>query len=319
GASSPRSTVPSTGRPLPTTARPAPRPARRCGGDEPRHQGDGKARAPALNRNRLVAGVPMRKSVTAVVLALGRYAVLPVVAIAAAVLVAWLAALEDHPGLVLATAPVVLPVTTCAVALGVGLLVLPARRRASPPVDEQSAPGVWAMWRAVDRRRSRRILLIDTELNASIGERKRLLGLFGRELTMTFGLPLLILLDERAVRAIVAHEVAHARLQHTSGSANLAEFMAAAEDVFEHADPDNTVIGRIAYILLRALLEWLHKEYRALSRQNELAADRDAADWVGRDEMARALVLSEVLSNRVVETILKPLDQELLGAIRAPM
>ena len=262
----------------------------------------------------------MRKSVTAVVLALGRYAVLPVVAVAAVLLAAWLAALDDHPVLVLAAAPVVLPLATCAVALAIGLLLLPARRHDNPAVDESSAPGLWAIWNAFDRTlpRSRRTLLIDREVNASIAERKRFAGLFRRELTMTFGLPLLILLDERAVRAIVAHEVTHATLQHTSGSANLAEFMAAAENIFDHADPDNTITGRIVYVLLHALLDWLHKEYRVLSRRNELEADRDAAGWVGRDEMARALVLAEALGDRVVETVFKPLEKEVLGAIRAP-
>jgi hypothetical protein len=262
----------------------------------------------------------MRKSVTAVVLALGRYAVLPLVAIAAVVFVAWLAALDRYPVFVLATAPVVLPLATCAIALAVGLLVLPVPKYASPAVDAQSAPGLWAIWDEFDRTspRGSRTLLIDTELNASIGERKRFAGLFRRQLTMTFGLPLLILLDERAVRAIVAHEVAHASLQHTSGGANLFEFMAAAENIFHHADPDTTITGRLAHLLLHRLVEWLQAEYRTLSRQNELAADRDAAEWVGRGEMARALVLVEALSNRVVETIFKPLETEVLGAIRAP-
>jgi Zn-dependent protease with chaperone function len=120
------------------------------------------------------------------------------------------------------------------------------------------------------------------------------------------------------VRAIIAHEVAHAKLQHTSGAANLSEFIAAAQNIFDHADPETTITGRVADVLLHALLEWLHKEYLILSRQNELSADRQAAERVGSDEMARALVLTEGIGARMKEIVFTPLEQELLGAIRAP-
>ncbi|MEI4861647.1 M48 family metalloprotease, partial [Klebsiella pneumoniae] len=77
---------------------------------------------------------------------------------------------------------------------------------------------------------------------------------------------------ERAVRAVVAHEVGHAELQHTSGGANLYEFILAALNIFEYADPETTITGRISATLLNALLEWLQKEYLILSRRNELEA-----------------------------------------------
>src|SRR6266481_2908525 len=145
----------------------------------------------------------MRSAILKLILALGRYAVLPAVAVALAVLAAWLIALDHYPRLALAISPVVLPFTTGAVFLA-------------------------------------------------------------------FGLPLLIVLDERAVRAVVAHEVGHAELQHTSGGANLNEFILAALNIFEYADSATTITGRISETLLNALLEWLQKEYLILSRRNEL-------------------------------------------------
>jgi hypothetical protein len=61
------------------------------------------------------------------------------------------------------------------------------------------------------------------------------------------------------------------------------------------------------------------REYRALSRENELSADADAATQVGRDEMARALVLAEAGSARLADIVFTPLQQEMLGAIKLPV
>jgi Zn-dependent protease with chaperone function len=254
------------------------------------------------------------------VLRLGRYAVLPVVALACAILLAWLMAMDRYTVTTLVLAPVVLSIFTAAMALAVGLLFLPSRKHQRLEASEQTAPGLWSMWKELDRDfvRSKRTLLIDTEFNASIRERSRYAGLFGQHVTMTVGLPLLIVLDERAIRAVVAHEVAHARLRHTSGCSNLADFIAASENVLFYADPDRTITGRIAQILLNSMTEWIEKEYRALSRENELGADLGAAEQVGRAEAARALVLVEACGTRLTDLVFAPLEKEMLGAIHAP-
>jgi hypothetical protein len=85
-----------------------------------------------------------------------------------------------------------------------------------------------------------------------------------------------------------------------------------------YADPDHTITGRVAHALLDSMLEWLEAEYRALSRENELCSDSDAAKQVGREEMARALMLLEGGGTRIADLVMKPLEQEMLGAIRAP-
>jgi hypothetical protein len=254
------------------------------------------------------------------ILLLGRYAVLPVVAAAAALFIGWLLVLDTYPGTALLTLPVIFVIVGPAIAVAVGLLVLPGRRKADPGVDEKAAPGLWAMWNEFERSlpRSGRTLLIDAELNASISERRPYGGLFGRHVTMTVGLELLMLLDERAIRGVVAHEVAHARLRHTSGSANLYDFIAATENILHYADPETTVTGRLAFFMLDAILVWLNREHERLSRQDELAADRAAALSVGRQEMARGRVLAAAGAARIRELILAPLDTELIGAIRAP-
>ncbi|MBR0716654.1 M48 family metallopeptidase [Bradyrhizobium liaoningense] len=262
----------------------------------------------------------MNRLVLKIILRLGRYAVLPVVAIACAILAIWLMAMDRYTITALVTAPLVFSVFTAAMAIAFGLLLLPSRKHRSFEANEETAPGLWAMWKELDPTfvRSSRTLLINTDFNASIGEVNRYAGLFRRHVTMTVGLPLLIILDERAVRAVIAHEVAHARLRHTSGGSNLADFIAASENVLFYADPDRTITGRIARAFLHSLLEWLEKEYRALSRENELGADLGAAEQVGRTEAARALVLTEACGTRLTDLVFAPLEKEMLGAINAP-
>jgi Zn-dependent protease with chaperone function len=62
----------------------------------------------------------------------------------------------------------------------------------------------------------------------------------------------------------------------------------------------------------------MEKEYLVLSRQNELEADRQAAECVGSHDAARALALVAAISARVDEVVFTPLRKELLGAITAP-
>jgi hypothetical protein len=188
-------------------------------------------------------------------------------------------------------------------------------------VDEAAAPGLWAIWNELDHAfaRSDRTQRIDADFNASIGEESRYAGLFKRHVTMTVGLPLLMIMDERALRAVVAHEVAHARLQHTSGGINLHDFLAASENVLYYADTDRTITGRVAHILLHSPIEWLGKEYRVLSHESEFSADVSAAEQVGHHEMARSLVLLEACTTRLSDLVFNPLEKEMLGAIRVPM
>jgi Zn-dependent protease with chaperone function len=262
----------------------------------------------------------MRRVVLTTILYLGPYAVLPVVALVLAIFMLWLIAIDRQPVVALVAAPIVLPATPAAIALAMGLLFLPRRNDEHNAVDEHAAPGLWAIWKELDGGSYRsRTLMIDPQLNASISEQRRHFGIFGRHVTMTVGLALLIIVDERAVRAVIAHEVAHARLQHASGGTNLADFIAAAENVLHFADPASTITGRIAYVILHALLEWLGKEHRALSRQNELSADREAAAHVDRYEIARSLVLIEAGRARLDDLVFAQLESELLGAIAVPM
>lgn len=261
----------------------------------------------------------MRRLVLTCILQFGRYAVLPFVPLAGVLLTAWLMTLDGHPLMALVTAPIVFCAVPALAALGFGLLLVPPPKDSNPELGADAAARLWAMWKELDPdfARARHSLRIDSEFNASIWE-SRFAGLFGRRLTMTVGLPLLMILDERALRAVIAHEVAHAELQHTSGGDNLRAFLLASQSILHHADPDRTVTGRVARILLSSLHAWLDKEYLVLSREHELGADGRAAERIGRGEMARALVIMDGARTRLNELIFDPLEKELLGAIRVP-
>src|SRR6202049_3954328 len=122
----------------------------------------------------------MRRVVLKAILYLGRYAVLPVVALAAPMLMLWLVALDRNPFAALVTAPVVLSAAPAAIALALGLLLLPRWRDKDLAVNESAAPGLWSMWQELDPAfsQSGRTLRIDREFNASIREERQFLGLF---------------------------------------------------------------------------------------------------------------------------------------------
>ena len=84
----------------------------------------------------------MRRLVLKAILNLGRYAVLPVVGVAGALLMAWLMALDHYTMVALATAPIVFCVTTAALALALGILLLPSRRDRDFMADPTAAPGL---------------------------------------------------------------------------------------------------------------------------------------------------------------------------------
>lgn len=246
----------------------------------------------------------MRRIVLKAVLRLGRYAILPIVALTCAMFMVWLMAIDRYTILALAAAPIVLSAAPAAIALALGLVLLPSRRDRNLKVDEAAAPGLWVIWKELDRAftRAGRTLLIDANFNASIREESRYAGLFKQHITMTVGLPLLIILDERAIRAVIAHEVAHARLQHASGGTNLFDFIAASENVSTtrtQIGPSRGVSPMLSFIL--CLNGWRRntahcrvKMSFALMRtqQNRSDATRSRAHWCWWKPAARVSPIS---------------------------
>jgi hypothetical protein len=102
-------------------------------------------------------------------------------------------AMDRYTMAALVTAPVVFCLFTAAMALALGLLLLPSRKHRSLEANEETAPGLWSLWQELDRAfvRLSRSLLIDTNFNASISEQRRYAGLFKQHVTMRNAKPML--------------------------------------------------------------------------------------------------------------------------------
>lgn len=251
---------------------------------------------------------------------LGRFTNIVLFAAAFLLLALWLQLLDVAPVVFLVLAPVAIVIFCASFALLAGMLFVPAPQDGDRELDRAEAPALWAIWDEYDPAGSGdRSLRIDAQLNASISERKKWFGLFGHQTTMTLGLELLILADERLLRTVIAHEIGHARHQHTTGATNLAEFLQTFETLFAYADPETTILGRLADLGVGVWLERANGEQMRLSRQNELEADSVAAALCGRDAAADSEVFMATVTRAVQADIYAPLDKELVSAIRAPV
>lgn len=249
----------------------------------------------------------------------GRYTAIIIFGAVLSLATFWLSYLDSHPKLVIVSGVIVIPLCMISFALLIGLFFSGLRKRTGEFVTRQEAPKIWEIWDELDSNKpQRRQLVIDADMNASMAERRTIMGLWGREVTMTIGMPLLLCLDEPALRSVIAHEIGHSELRHTSGLSNLAEFEATFETLFEYADPNTTITGAMTYSMLGGLGSWLEKEMLYLSRQHEFEADRAAADSETASIEARSNLLCEAVGEFYLEEILKPIDKEILGAISAP-
>jgi len=251
---------------------------------------------------------------------LGRFTGILLFLVACLIVAAWLQILDYAPFVFLALAPLAILVFCASFALLAGVLFVRTPRHKRIELTRMDAPALWAIWdELAPPRGERRSLLVDDLLNASISERKRWFDLLGRHTTLTLGLELLMLVDERLLRTVIAHEVGHAKLQHTAGATNLAEFLETFETLFVYVDPETTVAGGLADWALATWLKGANLELMRVSRKNELEADSFSARLCGVDAVADAEVFIATVSRAVKTEIHEPLETELLHAIRAPV
>lgn len=258
----------------------------------------------------------MSQFVIAVLSRIGRYAALLVLPAVLAILYLWLRLFDIWPIAGVIAALVVVPLAMGGVALAIGVLCVPSFPLPKDRLSRDEAPRLWSLWAEIDPPgRARRLLVVDDTLNASMAERRGPLGLRRTEI-LTLGLPLLLVLDEAAVGAVIAHEAGHARLKHASGLANVADFVGTFDMLFLHADPDDTVTGALAYGALARGLRRLTREMRAISRRHEFEADAFAGPR--REDMARALILMQAADHTLDELVHKPIERDLLVSATPP-
>jgi Zn-dependent protease with chaperone function len=161
-------------------------------------------------------------------------------------------------------------------------------------LTEQDAPHLWAEVRElavrVNTRAPDRIRVVP-EVNAAVSERAHLLGLVGGARTLTVGLPLLQIFTVSQLRAVLAHEMGHYSHSHTRLAAVAYRGRMTIASVIGHVGPESA-IGRAlrGYAYLYLSVE------SAVSRRQEVEADRAAASLAGREAMASSLAELPALS-----------------------
>lgn len=133
-------------------------------------------------------------------------------------------------------------------------------------------------------------VLISEDLNAALVTRPRH-GLWGpMESVLVVGLPLLQSVNPRQLHAILAHEIAHLGRQRIGEKAWSAHFRAWWLRVVDRIESSPDAISRIVAIPLRRLSDRFVWSLLELSYLEEFEADAVAADMVGAEALAEALI-----------------------------
>ena len=153
-----------------------------------------------------------------------------------------------------------------------------ARRCEAPPIDR---------------------IALDDELNAGALELHRGVSLRPTRRVLVLGVPLLALLDEEALRAVVAHELGHFSRRHGRFGHWLYRTRAVWLREARAGDGgDDSIFERATSAFARAFVPWFTKHSHSHSRRCEFEADAIAADIVSPAAMARALALIETAGSR---------------------
>lgn len=264
----------------------------------------------------------MRWVVLSIIRKLGRFTAVLLAAAVAAAFAGWLHLVDQRQSMLFALVllPVMLPLAMASVALLLGVVLAGWQRGSGPYASRSEAPGLWRMWDELGPAKwgQKRLIALNDQFNASISERSRFFGLGFPEVVMTVGLPMLHVLDEPQVRAVVAHEVGHDACKHTLGGANIAAFERAFQMVFYAFPARTTVTGSVLYSLLGGLGDWLSQEELRLSRLAERQADARAGQAIGRERLATSLAVFSAHAERYRETITKPIYEGLDKLMHVP-
>ena len=163
------------------------------------------------------------------------------------------------------------------------------------PLTRQNAPHLWAtvdeLAQVVGTRTPDEIYLVP-EVNAAVSEKSRLMGLIGGRRTMLVGLPLLQTFSVAQLRSVLAHELGHYSGAHTRFAGVSYRGRLAMGRTIAHLGAGN-LVGYVyrGYGRLYLLVD------NAVSRRQELEADRSSVQVAGRAAAASALREIRVLDS----------------------
>lgn len=202
------------------------------------------------------------------------------------------------------------------VALAVPFAILVAtwrliRAKTPPPaglrVRPGRAPGLWkearAIAAAVGTRPPDEIRLVP-EVNAAVSERTYLLGVIGGRRYLYIGVPLLQALTVSQLRAVLAHEFGHYSHSHTRLGALTYRGRDAIAETIRQVGPTS-----LAGWMMRMYFRLYLLVSLAVSRRQEVEADRAAVQVAGRHAMVSALRELPVLAaawNFYLSTYVEP-------------
>jgi hypothetical protein len=163
-------------------------------------------------------------------------------------------------------------------------------RRPAPagvPVTRADAPALWQLVDAAAAAAGVRPpdgLTVVAGASVVLSERVRLTGLLGGRRELFLGLPLLLAWDESRLRAAAAHELAH-------GTPRLGRF---APMAYRGRVALARIVPRIPRLspagpILRAYAAWYRRRDAPFAAEQELAADRVAAEFAGGRAAAEVL------------------------------
>ena len=237
---------------------------------------------------------------------LGYTYILAVAALMAAA-VAWLVAVEGQYDRIALHVAVVLGSFTVVVLSSLGVRLLEPRGR------RITAAGSPELFKALEPLcRSMRVplpdvVLVDDEMNASASEVPRF-GLFGPpKRILVVGLPLLESLPADECRAILAHELAHLSRRHGRGLRWIVRLTVAWTTLARTLEFSRSWTRPLFLPFFRWYAPRFECHAQALSRRTEYESDRLAAEAVGPELVARALlrvhVTGRFLSERIMPAI----------------
>ncbi|MDX3075337.1 M48 family metalloprotease [Streptomyces sp. MI02-7b] len=165
-------------------------------------------------------------------------------------------------------------------------------RPAGVRVTEDEQPELWARIRAVAAAVGTAApveLWLVAEPVAAVWQSSWVLGLVPGQRRMALGVPYLVGLTERQLDAVVAHELGHFARGDTLLSGLAARNRVGLLRIMERYAEDGHSIGHAMGSLFAGYARFCLRMTQAEARLGELAADRAAARFAGRDTTAAAL------------------------------
>ena len=162
------------------------------------------------------------------------------------------------------------------------------------------------------------VLLVD-ELNASICQTPRL-GLLGwHHNTLSIGLPLLQVLNTHQFTAILAHEYGHLASAHGKIGAWIYRIRETWSRLYDTLEEDDSLLSKVSTHFFRWYIPYFQAYSFVLARQQEYQADQLAAQIVGPQSVAQALIslhtYDDFLSTQYWPKIWAQADQQMTPAL----